>query len=147
MGFLLWNKTRVTWKSTKDGSREQGKTTTEKENEPTFLLDARVCHLKDKLVRAKVYLSFSATRNNPHFMRKLWLLMKEVLRTIGDATKDSEIEKISFFVGYPYFSMFRGSQAFDEMAWRFSLFFFIFQHSFVILYFTCCALILVPTRS
>ncbi|CAA2981871.1 Hypothetical predicted protein [Olea europaea subsp. europaea] len=29
------------------------KTTTEKENEPTILLDARVCHLKDQLVTAK----------------------------------------------------------------------------------------------
>lgn len=94
------------------------------------MLDARVCHLKDQLVTAKVYLSFSATWNNPHFMRELWLHIKEVLRATGDATKDSEIEKISLFVGYPYFSMFIGSQAFDQMAWRFSLFFFIFSTFF-----------------
>ncbi|CAI9755078.1 unnamed protein product [Fraxinus pennsylvanica] len=79
--------------STKDGSRERGKTTTEKENKPTVLLDARVRHLKDQLIRAKVYLSLSVTRNNPHFIRELQLRMKEVIREIGDATKDSELPK------------------------------------------------------
>lgn len=80
-------------RSTKNSRREQGKTTTEKENEPTVLLDARVRHLKDQLIRSKVYLSLSSTRNNPHFIRELRLRMKEVLRAIGDATKDSELPK------------------------------------------------------
>ncbi|CAA2991912.1 probable galacturonosyltransferase 4 isoform X1 [Olea europaea subsp. europaea] len=80
-------------RSTKNSRREQGKTTTEKENEPTILLDARVRHLKDQLIRSKVYLSLSSTRNNPHFIRELRLRMKEVLRAIGDATKDSELPK------------------------------------------------------
>ncbi|KAL2467045.1 putative galacturonosyltransferase 4 [Abeliophyllum distichum] len=80
-------------RSTKDGRGERGKTTTEKENEPTVLVDARVHHLKDQLIRAKVYLSLSATRNNPQFIRELRLRMKEVLRAIGDATKDSELPR------------------------------------------------------
>ncbi|KAL2483896.1 putative galacturonosyltransferase 4 [Forsythia ovata] len=83
-------------RSTKDGRGERGKTTTEKENEPTVLVDARVRHLKDQLIRAKVYLSLSATRNNPQFIRELRLRMKEVLRAIGDATEDSELPRNAY---------------------------------------------------
>ncbi|XP_055800756.1 probable galacturonosyltransferase 4 isoform X1 [Solanum dulcamara] len=55
--------------------------------------DARVRQLKDQLIRAKVYLSLSATRNNPHFIRELRLRMKEVLRALGEATKDSDLSR------------------------------------------------------
>lgn len=55
--------------------------------------DARVRQLKDQLIRAKVYLSLSATRNNPHFIRELRLRMKEVLRALGEASKDSDLSR------------------------------------------------------
>lgn len=55
--------------------------------------NARVRHLKDQLIRAKVYLSLPGTRNNPHLTRELRLRIKEVQRTLGDASKDSELPK------------------------------------------------------
>ncbi|KAI3466477.1 hypothetical protein Pfo_023140 [Paulownia fortunei] len=82
--------------SRKDISREQVKARTEKQNERTVLPDARVRQLKDQLIQGKVYLSLSATRNNPHFIRELRLRMKEVQRALGDATKDSELPRNAY---------------------------------------------------
>ncbi|XP_042520845.1 probable galacturonosyltransferase 4 [Macadamia integrifolia] len=58
--------------------------------------DARVRHLKDQLIRSKVYLGLSATRNNPHFIRELRLRMKEIRRVLGDASKDSELPRNAY---------------------------------------------------
>ncbi|XP_016452929.2 putative galacturonosyltransferase 4 isoform X2 [Nicotiana tabacum] len=58
--------------------------------------DARVRQLKDQLIRGKVYLSLSATRNNPHFIRELRLRIKEVQRALGEATKDSELPRNAY---------------------------------------------------
>lgn len=69
------------------------KARTETQNRQTVLPDARVRQLKDQLIRGKVYLSLSVTRNNPHFIRELRMRMKEVLRVLGDATKDSELPR------------------------------------------------------
>ncbi|KHF97487.1 putative galacturonosyltransferase 4 -like protein [Gossypium arboreum] len=55
--------------------------------------DAQVRHLKDQLIRAKVYLSLPAIKNNPHVTRELRLRVKEVTRALGDATKDSDLPK------------------------------------------------------
>ncbi|KAL2475806.1 putative galacturonosyltransferase 4 [Abeliophyllum distichum] len=82
--------------SGKDVAMEQAKSTTEKQNEQSILPDARVRHLKDQLIRGKVYLSLSATRNNPHFIRELRLRMKEVQRALGAATKDSELPRNAY---------------------------------------------------
>ncbi|KAL8469284.1 hypothetical protein ACS0TY_032198 [Phlomoides rotata] len=79
--------------SGKDVSREQGKASLKKQNEKTVPPDARIRQLRDLLVQGKVYLSLSATRNNPHFVRELRLRMKEVLHVLGDATKDSELPR------------------------------------------------------
>ncbi|KAK4761117.1 hypothetical protein SAY87_006010 [Trapa incisa] len=68
----------------------------EKQNEPMAQLDARVCQLKDQLIRAKIYMSLAATKNNPHFIRELRLRIKEVQRVLGAATKDSELPKSSY---------------------------------------------------
>ncbi|KAI3456615.1 hypothetical protein Pfo_013278 [Paulownia fortunei] len=82
--------------SGKDISREQAKTRTEKQNNQTVLPDAHIRQLKDQLIRGKVYLSLSATRNNPHFIRELRLRMKEVQRALGDANKDSDLPRNAF---------------------------------------------------
>ena len=79
--------------SGKDLKVETLKTKTEKQNERTIFPDARVRHLKDQLIRGRIYLSLAATRNNPHFIRELRLRMKEVQRALGDATKDSELPR------------------------------------------------------
>lgn len=80
----------------KVGEREPLKTKDEKQNEQTVLPDARVRHLKDQLIRGRVYLSLAATRNNAHFIRELRLRMKEVQRVLGDATKDFELPRNAY---------------------------------------------------
>ena len=65
----------------------------DKQKEQAALPDARVSQLKDQLIRGKVYLSLSATRNNPHFIRELRSRMKEVQRVLGDVTKDSDLPR------------------------------------------------------
>lgn len=79
--------------SSRNGGREAMDAQTDKRSEQSALPDARVRQLKDQLIRGKVYLSLSATRNNPHFIRELRLRMKEVQRALGDATKDSELPR------------------------------------------------------
>ncbi|KAK9267732.1 hypothetical protein L1049_010165 [Liquidambar formosana] len=77
-------------------TKESIRTKIEKQNDPTVMPDSRVRHLKDQLIRARVYLSLSATRNNPHFIRELRLRMKEVQRALGDATKDSDLPRNAY---------------------------------------------------
>ncbi|XP_010942525.1 probable galacturonosyltransferase 4 isoform X2 [Elaeis guineensis] len=59
----------------------------------TVMSDARVRHLRDQLIRAKVFLGLGATRTNPHYIRELRLRIREVQRTLGDATKDSDLPR------------------------------------------------------
>lgn len=79
--------------SGKVSSREALRTKPEKQNPQRVLVDARVRHLKDQLIRAKVYLSLASTRNNPQFVRELRLRIKEIQRVLGDSTKDSELPR------------------------------------------------------
>lgn len=69
---------------------------TDKRNDQTAMPDAQVRQLKDQLIRAKVYLSLAATKNNAHFIRELRLRMKESQRALGDATKDSGLPRNAF---------------------------------------------------
>ncbi|KVH88563.1 hypothetical protein Ccrd_026485 [Cynara cardunculus var. scolymus] len=64
--------------------------------QPDVVADARVRQMKDQLIRARVYLSLSATRTNAHFIRELRVRMKEVQKALGDATKDSDLHKNAF---------------------------------------------------
>ncbi|XP_041027282.1 probable galacturonosyltransferase 4 isoform X2 [Juglans microcarpa x Juglans regia] len=67
-----------------------------KQKDQTAMPDARVRQLKDQLIRAKVYLSLPATRNNPHFTRELRGRIKEIQRALGDASKDSELARNAY---------------------------------------------------
>lgn len=93
--FRFETKSSITFSQAvvKDISRDQAKARTEKQNDQIILPDARIRQLKDQLIQARLYLTLSATRNNPHFVRDLRLRMKEVLRVLGDATKDSELPR------------------------------------------------------
>lgn len=79
--------------SVKVGSEEHMKTKLERQSDKTYMSDARVRHLKDQLIRAKVYLGMGPIRSNSQFVRELRLRMKEVQRALGDATKDSDLPK------------------------------------------------------
>ncbi|KAG2261727.1 hypothetical protein Bca52824_068806 [Brassica carinata] len=65
----------------------------EKERGNGLMPDAQVRHLKDQLIRAKVYLSLPAAKANPHFVRELRLRVKEVQRAVLDAAQDSDLPK------------------------------------------------------
>ncbi|XP_043700708.1 probable galacturonosyltransferase 4 [Telopea speciosissima] len=82
--------------SDKVDKKEHTKTNTVGQNNQAVMPDARVRHLKDQLIRAKVYLGLSAIRNNPHIVRELRLRMKEVQRVLGDASKDSELPRNAY---------------------------------------------------
>ncbi|CAK9320835.1 unnamed protein product [Citrullus colocynthis] len=83
----------ATQTSEKADGGETVRSRVEQDNVQAALPNARVRHLKDQLIRAKVYLSLPGTRNNPHLTRELRLRIKEVQRTLGDASKDSELPK------------------------------------------------------
>ncbi|XP_065855733.1 probable galacturonosyltransferase 4 [Euphorbia lathyris] len=65
------------------------------DNQPgqTPMPDARVRQLRDQLIRARVYLTLTAIKNNPHMTRELRLRIKEVQRALGDAARDSDLPK------------------------------------------------------
>lgn len=75
--------------------KEPTKINNEKQTEQTAPPDFRVRQLKDQLIKAKVYLSLPATRNNANFVRELRLRIKEVQRALGDASKDSDLPRIA----------------------------------------------------
>ncbi|KAL4279499.1 hypothetical protein GQ457_03G037480 [Hibiscus cannabinus] len=58
--------------------------------------DAQVRRLKDLLIRAKVYISLPAVKNNPQATRELRGRIKEVSRALGDAAKDSDLPRNAF---------------------------------------------------
>lgn len=59
----------------------------------TVMPDARIRHLRDQLIRASVFLGLGATRTDPHYIRELRSRIREVQRTLGDATKDSDLPR------------------------------------------------------
>ncbi|KAL7602764.1 hypothetical protein Lser_V15G16807 [Lactuca serriola] len=67
--------------------------TKSKKPDEHVLTDTRVKYLKDQLIRARLYLSLSATRTNTQFIKELRLRMKELQRALGDATKDADLPK------------------------------------------------------
>ncbi|GMH15746.1 hypothetical protein Nepgr_017587 [Nepenthes gracilis] len=68
----------------------------ENNNDQMSMPNAQIRYMKDQLIRAKVYLSLTATRNNAHFVRELRQRVKEVQRAIGDATKDTEMPRNAY---------------------------------------------------
>ncbi|OAY81537.1 putative galacturonosyltransferase 4, partial [Ananas comosus] len=65
-------------------------------NKNTVMPDGRVRLLRDQLIRAKVYLGIGAIRSNSHYVRELRARIKDIQRTLGDATKDSELPKNAY---------------------------------------------------
>ncbi|CAJ2658130.1 probable galacturonosyltransferase 4 [Trifolium pratense] len=74
------------------GGKKKKRPETNKQNDQ-MPSDARVLQLKDQLIQAKVYLSLPVIKSNPQLTRELRLRMKEVSRTLGDATKDSDLPR------------------------------------------------------
>ncbi|MED6207031.1 putative galacturonosyltransferase 4 [Stylosanthes scabra] len=91
-----------------------GETNKQKDQMP---LDAKVQQLKDQLIQAKIFLSLPVIKSNSHLTRELRLRVKEVSRTLGDATKDSDLprnanERIKAMEQ----ALLKGKQAQDDCA-------------------------------
>ncbi|XP_060210138.1 probable galacturonosyltransferase 6 isoform X2 [Lycium barbarum] len=56
-------------------------------------LDEKVKEMKDKVIRAKAYLSFAPPGSNSHFVKEIKLRIKELERAMGDVTKDSSLSR------------------------------------------------------
>ncbi|KAG5569439.1 hypothetical protein H5410_059205 [Solanum commersonii] len=56
-------------------------------------LDEKVKEMKDKVIRAKAYLSFAPPDSNSHFVKEIKLRIKELERAMGDVTKDSGLSR------------------------------------------------------
>ncbi|CAH2045970.1 unnamed protein product [Thlaspi arvense] len=84
---------QLTQNSVKADEQEPKSLGAEKERGNVLMPDAQVRHLKDQLIRAKVYLSLPAAKANAHFVRELRLRLKEVQRAVADASKDSDLPK------------------------------------------------------
>ncbi|XP_077237506.1 putative galacturonosyltransferase 4 [Tasmannia lanceolata] len=79
-----------------DSSKEPPKINTERPSDKMVVPDARVRHLRDQLIRAKIYLGLGPIRNNPHYIKELRARVKEVQRAVGDATVDSQLPKNAY---------------------------------------------------
>ncbi|XP_057861822.1 probable galacturonosyltransferase 4 isoform X1 [Cryptomeria japonica] len=73
------------------GSSE--KLSTESQNIQKVIPDFRVRQMRDQLIRARVYLNLGPIRNNAHYVRELRQRMKELQRSLGDASKDSDLPR------------------------------------------------------
>ncbi|KAL3341211.1 hypothetical protein AABB24_025659 [Solanum stoloniferum] len=63
------------------------------QSHPRRPLDEKVKEMKDKVIRAKAYLSFAPPDSNSHFVKDIKLRIKELERAMGDVTKDSGLSR------------------------------------------------------
>ncbi|KAH0706994.1 hypothetical protein KY289_012070 [Solanum tuberosum] len=63
------------------------------QSHPRRPLDEKVKEMKDKVIRAKAYLSFAPPDSNSHFVKEIKLRIKELERAMGDVTKDSGLSR------------------------------------------------------
>ncbi|KAE8701432.1 putative galacturonosyltransferase 5 [Hibiscus syriacus] len=55
--------------------------------------DEKVKQMRDQVIRAKVYLNFAQPGHNNHLLKELRTRIKEVERTVGEASMDSELPR------------------------------------------------------
>ncbi|XP_068636541.1 probable galacturonosyltransferase 4 [Aristolochia californica] len=75
------------------GSQEPHRTKIEEPGGKVVIEDARVRYLRDQMIRAKVYISLGSIRSNSPLLKELRQRLREVLRAVGDALKDSDLPK------------------------------------------------------
>lgn len=56
-------------------------------------IDFKIKEIKDQLIRAKAYLSFSPPGSNSHLMKELRQRMKELEHAVDEVTRDSALTK------------------------------------------------------
>lgn len=58
-----------------------------------IIIDEKVRKMKDQVIRAKAYLSFTPPGSNSHLVKDLRLRIKEVERGVAEASKDSDLSR------------------------------------------------------
>ncbi|XP_043693259.1 probable galacturonosyltransferase 6 [Telopea speciosissima] len=74
--------------------QEKSTQTTEQRAKPSKIqrvTDKKIREVKDQVIRAVAYLNFASPNSNPHIVKELKLRIREVERTVGEATKDSDL--------------------------------------------------------
>lgn len=56
-------------------------------------LDEKVKEMKDKVIRAKAYLSFAPPDSTSHFVKEIKLRIKDLERAAGEVSKDSDLSR------------------------------------------------------
>ncbi|KAM3215738.1 putative galacturonosyltransferase 6 isoform X1 [Capsicum annuum] len=85
---------RVSSSSEKEKSRPKGVQHSRSiQSHPQRPLDEKVKEMKDKVIRAKAYLSFTPPGSNSHFVKEIKLRIKELERAVGGVTKDSRLSR------------------------------------------------------
>ncbi|CAN4096597.1 unnamed protein product [Withania somnifera] len=63
------------------------------QSHPQRPLDEKLKEMKDKVIKAKAYLSFTPPGSNSHFVKEIKLRIKELERAIRGVTKDSSLSR------------------------------------------------------
>eukprot|EP00252_Welwitschia_mirabilis_P000449 TRINITY_DN10445_c0_g1_i1.p1 TRINITY_DN10445_c0_g1~~TRINITY_DN10445_c0_g1_i1.p1 ORF type:complete len:461 (-),score=61.29 TRINITY_DN10445_c0_g1_i1:982-2364(-) len=79
--------------------------------------DVLVRQIRDQLIRARVYLNLSPIRQNARYSRELRVRLKELQRTVGEATKDSDLPRSAFErMKSMEQTLLRGKQLYDDCS-------------------------------
>ncbi|KAK9146495.1 hypothetical protein Sjap_006398 [Stephania japonica] len=79
----------------KGRSDQTGRVETNRHIQPQRVNDERVREMRDQLIQARAYLSLAPPNSNSPLVKELRLRIKEVERSLGDATKDSNLPRSS----------------------------------------------------
>ncbi|XP_031491288.1 probable galacturonosyltransferase 4 [Nymphaea colorata] len=90
------HKTMETNELENNGRRRSRKAPSERQISSPPMPDANVRHMKDQLIRARVYESFGSVWTDHNFIRELRTRVKEIQRALGDATKDSDLPRNAY---------------------------------------------------
>ncbi|KAF3796825.1 putative galacturonosyltransferase 4 [Nymphaea thermarum] len=74
-----------------NGRRRSRKAHSERQISSPPMPDANVRHMKDQLIRARLYESFGSVGTDHDFIKELRTRVKEIQRALGDTTKDSDL--------------------------------------------------------
>lgn len=84
--------------ATTSGGKEQSSLTKVQhdqsvQSQPQRVTDEKIKQIRDQVIRAKAYLNLAPPSSNSHLVKELRLRIKELERSVGEATKDSDLSR------------------------------------------------------
>lgn len=84
--------------ATTSGGKEQSSLTKVQHDQsvrsqPQRVTDEKIKQIRDQVIRAKAYLNLAPPSSNSHLVKELRLRIKELERSVGEATKDSDLSR------------------------------------------------------